>query len=226
MEASIDVHGCLWRLCGGIHGGPWSSVEVSMEVRGGSMDLHGGLYGAFTDLHGDLHGASRYLHEGFHGAPWSSPWSSVEVSMEFRGGLRGGSWSSITELHCGGLHGFPDNVGHLTLTITPILSDIPWKLSWRYMELHGGPWRVRGGPWRLHGDLHGVSMEALWRPPWMSIGSVDLHGGLHGASMDLHGDLHGASTNLRGDPHGASMDLHEGFHGASTDLHGGLHGAP
>ena len=42
-----------------VHGGPWRSVEVSMRVRGGSIDLHGGPWSSMetsTDLHGDLHG--------------------------------------------------------------------------------------------------------------------------------------------------------------------------
>ena len=34
MEVSMEVHG-----------GPWRSVEVSMRVRGGSIDLLGDLHG-------------------------------------------------------------------------------------------------------------------------------------------------------------------------------------
>ena len=59
VEASMDLHG-------GLHGGPWRFVEVSMEVRGApwrfpwrSVEVRGGLHGG--------------------------PWSSVEVSMEAHG---------------------------------------------------------------------------------------------------------------------------------------------
>ena len=34
------------------HGAPWSSVEVSMEVRGGSMEVGGDLHGGPWRLHG------------------------------------------------------------------------------------------------------------------------------------------------------------------------------
>ena len=46
---------------GGLHGGPWRSVEVSMEFDGASTDLHGDLHEpsqTSADLRGDLHGAS------------------------------------------------------------------------------------------------------------------------------------------------------------------------
>ena len=64
---------------GGLHGAPWSSVEVSTEAH---EDLHGGPW----RLHGDLHGGPWRLHGGSwssvevfteaHGAPWRSPWSA------------------------------------------------------------------------------------------------------------------------------------------------------
>ena len=84
-----------------LHGGsrssteaPWrlheGSVEVSMEVRGGSMEVRAGLQGApwsFMEVFVEV-----------RGVPWRSPWRSLEV----RGGLwrlHGGPW----RLH-GGLH--------------------------------------------------------------------------------------------------------------------------
>ena len=56
LEASMEVRG-------GLHGGPWRSVEVSMEFDGASTDLHGDLdlhepLQTSTDLRGDLLGAS------------------------------------------------------------------------------------------------------------------------------------------------------------------------
>ena len=59
MEASMELHG-----------GSWSSMEVSTD-----------LHGASTDLHGGLHRPPRSLH----GPPWRSP----RTSMELRGGLHG-----------------------------------------------------------------------------------------------------------------------------------------
>ena len=59
MEVSMEVRG-------GLHGGPWRSVDVSMEVRGApwrSVEVHGNL----------------------HGGPWRSVEVSMEVSMEAHG---------------------------------------------------------------------------------------------------------------------------------------------
>ena len=50
------------------HGAPWRSVETSMEVGKGSMEVGG-----------DLHSMS------LHGGPWRSPWRLMEVSMEAHG---------------------------------------------------------------------------------------------------------------------------------------------
>ena len=68
-----------WRLME-LHVGSWSSMEAHgapwrlMELHGASMDLRG----ASTDLHGglhrppwSLHGASTDLHGGLHRPPWS-----------------------------------------------------------------------------------------------------------------------------------------------------------
>ena len=52
MEVRGSLHGGSWRS-------PWRSVEVSMEVRGGSMELREGLLGgswSSMELRGGLHG--------------------------------------------------------------------------------------------------------------------------------------------------------------------------
>ena len=56
---------------GGLHGGPWRFVEVSVEVREGSMETSMEVGGASTNLHGDLHEPSQTstdLHGDLHGA--------------------------------------------------------------------------------------------------------------------------------------------------------------
>ena len=81
---SRSLHGGPWRLYGGLHDGPWSSVEISMEVRGG---LHGGPWRSMEPQR-NLHGTSTEPPWSLHGSPWSP-----------RGGLHGAS----TDLH-GGLN--------------------------------------------------------------------------------------------------------------------------
>ena len=60
-------------LRGGLHGGPWRSVEASREIHGGSveasMEAPWRSIETSTELHGDLHGSSRELHGDFHGVP-------------------------------------------------------------------------------------------------------------------------------------------------------------
>ena len=141
-RSSMELHEPPWRhprnsmsLHGDFHGPPRTSVELSRtpmeasmeEVRGGSMELRGGLHGdlheASTDLHGDLHGAPRTSMKTFmetstelpdlHGAPWRPPRSFHGASTDLHGDsmdFRGAPWASM-ELH-GGFHGAPNNVGN------------------------------------------------------------------------------------------------------------------
>ena len=54
-----------------VGGGPWRFVEVSVEVRGGSMEVSMEVDGASTNLHRDLYEPSRTstdLHGDLHGA--------------------------------------------------------------------------------------------------------------------------------------------------------------
>ena len=124
-----------------------------------------------------------------------------------------------------------------------------------YIILHGpprrSPWRSVEAPWRppwkfmetsmeLHEDLHGVSMEAIWRsmePPRTSTEtSTDLHGDLHRASTNFHGGLHGASAEPPRTSMATSMEVRGDSVEASMELHGvqwraprrlmELHGAP
>ena len=94
----MEVRGGSTEVSTEIRGGPWRSVEVSMEVRGGSMDvsmevrggLRGGLWRLRGGLHGGLHGGPCRLHGGLNGVRWmlmESPRISTEPPWSLHGGL-------------------------------------------------------------------------------------------------------------------------------------------
>ena len=116
MELRGGLHGGPWgsveasmELRGSLHGGPWSPVEVSIEVRGG---LHGGPW---RSVGGGLYGGPWRSVE-VRGAPWRSPWRSVEAPWR-------SPWRSV-EVSMGVYGG-------------------PWGSPWRSVEVRGGPWRSK-----------------------------------------------------------------------------------
>ena len=62
-RSSMEIRELRGGLHEGLHGGPWSSVEVSMEVRGGLMEVP---MEASTELHG---ASTDLLYGGLHGGP-------------------------------------------------------------------------------------------------------------------------------------------------------------
>ena len=78
VEVRGGLHGGPWRLHGGLHGGLWISVEVSIAVRGGSMEVSMEVRGAPWNLHGGSWSSVEVSME-VRGDPWRSPWRSAEV---------------------------------------------------------------------------------------------------------------------------------------------------
>ena len=130
MEASMKAHGTPRRSMETPRRSPWRSVEVqqvSMEVRGGSME------------------ASMEVHGG------SVDWRSVEASVE----VRGGSMEASMEVH-GDLHTRRSPRTSIKASIEPPrtstdlhggpmeLHEVSWRSPRRLMELHGG---LYGAPW-------------------------------------------------------------------------------